>query len=227
MRHDRLRLSIIIPVGPGDAIAPELRRRLNELPGWAEVIEVRASGAQATKPCVSAHCRVLVSTPGRSSQQNSGIDAAEGDYLWLLHADSLFDGAALAAIRKLIQNEATGLWYFDLRFLQDGPRWMWLNTLGAWIRSRCLGLPFGDQGFFMRTSELRALGRFDESLQRGEDHELIWRARHHGMAIRAIGLPLHTSARRYAAQGWWQTTLNHLRATRHQVQRFSRRGAPS
>ena len=226
MRHDRVRLSIIIPVGPGDAIAPELRQRLSALPGWAEVIEVRVSGAEATKPCVSAHWRILVAAPGRSSQQNAGVIAAQGDYLWLLHADSLFERAALAQISHLIEQQTTGLWYFDLRFLQDGPSWMWLNTVGAWVRSRCFGLPFGDQGFLLRSDEFARLGGFDETLKHGEDHEMIWRARRQGLRIQAIGLPLHTSARRYAAYGWWQTTLRHLRATHDQVQRFARRGAP-
>ena len=111
--------------------------------------------------------------------------------------------------------------YFDLRFLADGPALMAINSIGAWLRCRLFGLPFGDQGLLVARSLFDHVGGFDTEIPAGEDHALIWRARAAGARIRAVGAPLYTSARKYAQAGWWRTTLRHLIATLRQAREFS------
>ncbi|HZF97242.1 MAG TPA: glycosyl transferase family 2, partial [Pseudoxanthomonas sp.] len=101
---------------------------------------------------------------------------------------------------------------------------MALNALGAWFRSRCLGLPFGDQGLALPRALFERLGGFDESLRGGEDHDLVWRARRAGVPLQPARAPLYTSARKYAQRGWGATTAFHLRETWRQARRFSRGG---
>ena len=116
-----------------------------------------------------------------------------------------------------------GLGYFDLRFAADGPVAVHLNALGVRLRSRVLGLPFGDQGFFLPAATFARLGGFDPSLPHGEDHALVWAARRAGVPLVAAGAPLYTSARKYAEHGWLRTTVRHVRLTAVQAWHEARR----
>lgn len=222
------RLSVVVPVGPGDTLPTSLRKQLSVLPREAQVHVVCAKTAQAdsiqamlrAQPGPQWFC--TAASRGRASQQNAGAAAATRDWLWFLHADALLAPDALPALGRFIDDDADALGYFDLRFLDDGPALMRLNAFGARLRSRWLGLPFGDQGLVLRRATFARLGRFDVALSCGEDHDLVWRARRAGVPLRAIGAPLYTSARKYAERGWWTTTAWHLRETWRQARRFSR-----
>jgi hypothetical protein len=223
-------LSVVVPVGPGDRLAPLLRAQLGALPGAAQVSVVCADAAEAelvrgslpTPPGPRWQC--VASAQGRGVQQNAGAALSTRDWLWFLHADAALAADTLPALSRLIEANRETLAYFDLRFLDDGPRLMALNTCGAWIRSRCLGLPFGDQGLALPRALFERLGGFDESLRSGEDHDLVWRARRAGVPLKAMRAPLYTSARKYAQRGWGATTAFHLRETWRQARRFSRGG---
>lgn len=229
MRSPAPLLSVVVPVGPDDDIAPALRSQLQQLPPACEVIEVRArsarpgavvSGAFGATPA----WRLLHAPAGRACQQNHGAAAASGACVWFVHADSRFAAGTVAAALDFARSSAQALAYFDLRFVDDGPRWMWLNTVGAALRSRWLQLPFGDQGLLLRRADFMTLTGFRQDLAGGEDHDLVWRARRAGLPLRPLRQPLFTSARKYAAGGWARTTFAHLRATAAQARRFARPG---
>lgn len=227
-----MRLSIIVPVGPGDASWPGLVDGLLSngapLPPDVEMIVVFAdtvpppsASGLPDAPCL----RAIVAPRGRASQQNAGARSASGRWLCFLHADSRLERPARE--RLLGWNRAIpALYYFDLAFLGDGPAMMRLNALGVWWRSRLLRLPFGDQGLLLLREDFERLGGFDERIVRGEDHALVWAMRRSGRAVRPAGATIATSARRYAEHGWWRTTAHHLRATWTQASEFSRRTPP-
>lgn len=221
----RLKLSVIIPVGPGELAWQPLLRDLAALRD-AEIILVAApggapAGSARGGPPSRISTRWLESPAGRARQQNAGAAVAAGEMLWFLHADSRLPAAGIAAAQGFLGRAALG--YFDLRFCDDGPRLAQLNALGAWVRSRVLGLPFGDQGFMLPRRMFAALGGFDESLAAGEDHALVWAARRAGIPLAPLRAPLFTSARRYAEHGWLRTTLRHARLTLMQAWHFGRR----
>ncbi|MDN5781235.1 MAG: glycosyl transferase family 2, partial [Luteimonas sp.] len=170
--------------------------------------------------------RWLRAPTGRALQQNAGAAAADGEWLWFVHADATLAAATLPALARFIAAGAPALGYFDLRFLDDGPALTRVNAVGAWLRSRWLRLPFGDQGLLLPRAAFVSLGGFDPATARGEDHQLVWRARRTGLAIKPVGAPIYTSARRYAAQGWATTTGGHLLETWRQARRFARADGP-
>lgn len=221
----RHRLSIIVPVGPGDALSSSLAGALRGLATVVEVIVVSAAATDTASPPASRRFqpgwRSLSARAGRASQQNAGAQAATGSHLWFLHADSRFGSDALRAAAAQIDSGEQALAYFDLRFAADGPALMWINEWGARLRSRLLRLPFGDQGFLLPRAVFEALGGFDAALPAGEDHDLVWRARRAGVPLRALRAPLVTSARKYRRRGWLRTTAGHLHATLRQALRFS------
>lgn len=218
-------LSVIVPVGPGDARWRALLPDLAALPADSDVCLVATAGNMPRAFVASAYgltCRVqwIEATAGRAHQLNAGAAPARGNVLWFVHADSRVTPATVTALNRYLA-EPHGLGYFDLRFLDDGPWLAHLNALGAWLRSRCLRLPFGDQGFIITRSDFQRLGGFDPRVGGGEDHALVWQARRAGVTIRALGAPLYSSARKYAERGWWRATWHHLAATWRQARRFS------
>jgi hypothetical protein len=215
--------SVIVPVGPGDTAWQELLPELAALPEGSEVLLVAARKAdiaptgKTRRRSAPVPARWLQATRGRACQLNAGVRAARNPRLWFLHADSRLAAETLPALASASARAPDALGCFDLRFLDDGPPLMWLNMLGACMRSRVLGLPFGDQGFFIARSLLTQLGGFDERLAFGEDHALVWAARRAGVPLVHAGAPLYTSARKYAEQGWLGTTALHVWLTAQQA----------
>jgi hypothetical protein len=101
---------------------------------------------------------------------------------------------------------------------------MALTTLGTFVRSRWLQLPFGDQGFLISHQTFFALGGYNECLASGEDHALVWAARRAQVPLRPLRAPLFTSGRRYAEHGWLRVTGRHWYNTCRQVFKFASMG---
>ena len=222
-----MKLSVIIPVGPGDPAWRSLLSDLAPLGKGAEIILVATPGAiprdfRMQDYELGVPTSWLEAATGRARQQNAGAAVAGGTTLWFLHADTRVPAESLAAAQCFLGQDALG--YFDLRFAADGPGLVRLNAFGARLRSRWLGLPFGDQGLILPRRVFRSLGGFDETVAAGEDHQLVWRARRAGIPLAPLDAPLVTSARRYAEQGWLRATLRHARLTIGQARRFSRAG---
>lgn len=216
------RLSIVMPVGPGDTSWPPLHATLLERADAAELLPVFAEDDPQPVPIGA-----LRSPRGRARQQNAGAYAAQREWLWFVHADTALTPEALPALRHFLATEAPALGWFRLRFADEGPRGLrrrmrW-NAAGANWRSRTLGLPFGDQGLVLPRLEFDRLGGFDPARPYGEDHALVWAARRAGLPLRAIDAALITSARRYAECGWAATTLLHMRLTIAQAWQEARR----
>ncbi len=199
------RLSIIVPVGPGDRLDPRLHGALDARPASCELIISAASGQQAWPRAAIA----LAGPAGRARQLNSGARSASADWLWFLHADSVIRPAAIARALAFAGQGRDAIGYGWLRFLADGPKLTRLNAVGANLRSRLLGLPYGDQGLCIAAERWRSLGGFREDLDRGEDLDLVVRARSAGLPVRPMGLTIATSARRYGQRGWLRSSWQH------------------
>ena len=205
-------LSVIIPVAPGEDQWRALVEDIAALSGIREVILVTSAGhelGETPRALPGRGIRVMSSTAGRGPQMNAGALASRGDYLWFLHADSRLMPGCAQALRRAIDSQPGGLFYFDLAFRGGPPRLMALSSLGANLRSRWLKVPFGDQGLCIARGPFEAIGGFPEDLPYGEDHVFVWRARQAGIDVLPVAQVIHTSARKYVRHGWLRTTLNH------------------
>ncbi|MEO7252291.1 MAG: glycosyltransferase [Arenimonas sp.] len=215
-------VSIVIPVGPGDTAWRGLVDQLSKLASRPQILLVFAAG-DAQSLDVPAHCTALSAPAGRAHQLNAGIASADGAWLWLLHADSRLQPDTWTALRDYLADAPRALGWFQLAFAGDGPWLMPLNALGANLRARWFGLPFGDQGFVLHRDDAARLGPFDPSLSSGEDHAWIWRARRIGLPLLRVSGTVATSARKYSEHGWLRTTLRHLCLTARQARQESQR----
>jgi GT2 family glycosyltransferase len=224
-------LAVVVPIGPREDAWRRLLPELCTLPPAARVVLVAASPDDLPRShdpaCAALGAEVVALTAerGRASQQNAGARAAARRFLWFLHADSRLAPTTVPALARSLARRPEALGFFDLRFLDDGPAAVRLNAFGVRIRSRWLGLPFGDQGFFLSEASFARLGGFDPTLVYGEDHALVWAARRAGVPLVSAPSEIYTSARKYAERGWLRTTARHVRLTAAQAWREARRGS--
>ncbi len=173
--------------------------------------------------------RVLHSSPGRALQMNAGYRAASGDVLVFLHADSWLEPGWLSCLRRALQDPRVAGGAFTLRFASR--RWIYrFLELGAWLRARLGGLPYGDQALFVRRAVLDAQGGIP-LVPIFEDLDLARLIRSSGrMAF--LSARVRTSPRRYEARGALRTWLRNTLALagyglgldRERVARWYRRG---
>lgn len=225
-------LAVVVPIGPGERAWRALLSDLAPLPAAARIVLVATADDDLPTPSelgaagLAAQPLALTAPCGRASQLNAGARAGERPFLWFVHADSRLDAATIPALARVLRERPDALGYFDLRFRQDGPVAMSLNALGVRVRSRWLGLPFGDQAFFLAASTFARLGGFDPTLPFGEDHALVWAARRAGVPLVPAGATISTSARKYAEGGWLRTTARTVFLTAVQAWREARRRSP-
>lgn len=142
---------------------------------------------------------------GRARQMNAGAAAARGDRLWFLHADCQAPPDAPARILEALGDPRTSMGAF--RFAVDSPRHAYrVLELGIRVRSELLGVPYGDQGLFLRRADFERLGGFPE-VSAMEDLYLVREMRRQGR-VRTLPVPLVTSARRWESQGLLATGLH-------------------
>jgi hypothetical protein len=222
-------VSIVIPVAPDDEAWRLLIGDLIEAGTDAELLLVGAGkqpsdfGEMLARRGALRSIHWLTTTAGRAHQMNYGATHSTRAFVWFLHADSRIRIDALLALQKSLETHPHALHYFDLAFQDDGPRLVRLNALGVRVRSRYLGLPFGDQGLCMSRDTFERLAGFDETTAYGEDHLLVWAAHGHRVPLQRVGAFITTSARKYRTKGWLSTTLVHgWRTWRQAIPQFVR-----
>lgn len=146
---------------------------------------------------------VLNGPASRGGQLRRAIAAAQGEWLLIVHADTvLARGWTKAVGAHLTHKEQAG--WFPLAFDQHGVA---ANIVAGWanMRSRA-GLPYGDQGLLIHRTLYDAVGGFpDQPLM--EDVALARALR--GRLRKLDGLAV-TSAAKYRAQGWLRRGARNL-----------------
>lgn len=151
-----------------------------------------------------AGVRGLRAPQGRARQMNAGASVARGEILLFLHADTRLPETALATAARLVDNGARA-GAFGLAI--DSPRVsIRLIARAATLRARYLGLPYGDQGLFLRRDLFEGLGGFAD-LPLMEDVEFVRRLARNGVRPVVARESVVTSARRFERLGPLACTL--------------------
>ncbi|MCI4662741.1 MAG: TIGR04283 family arsenosugar biosynthesis glycosyltransferase [Neomegalonema sp.] len=139
---------------------------------------------------------------GRGGQLARGAEAASGDWLLFLHADTLLPPGWVDTVFAHIESSERAA-VFRLAFDAQGlaPRLVagWANT-----RSTLLALPYGDQGLLISRPLYRAIGGY-RPIPLMEDVDMIRRL---GRArITLLPATVITSAAKYERDGWGRRGL--------------------
>lgn len=161
-----------------------------------ECIVVDGGSTDDTVDIAEAHgARVLRTPAGRGRQLVVGIEAAAGDILFFLHADSSFPAGGLARMAGLLAADAGSVGgNFRLRFDGDDGFSRWLDGFYAWIRRH--GFYYGDSGIFVRRSVYAAIGGI-RPIALMEDYDFVRRLERAGRTICIEDPPLQSSSRRF------------------------------
>ena len=143
------------------------------------------------------------SSPGRGRQMNHGARLATGRWLLFLHADACPEHGWIEAIHKADQSGAIG-GAFSFR-LDSTTATARVLERGVDLRTRLLGLPYGDQGIFVRRKVFGEEGGYAE-IPIMEDLELVRRLRRCGR-LAWSPVAIRVSARRWEQDGWVRRSM--------------------
>jgi rSAM/selenodomain-associated transferase 2 len=205
-------LSVVIPTRDAAASLPGCLAALEEGRRAGLVCEIivvdGGSGDGTPAQAVALGARLIAAPPGRGAQLAAGAQAATGDWLLFLHADTRLPAGwpAVAAASLAAPGNAAAAGYFALRLDDYGwkPR---LLERGVALRCRWLGLPYGDQGLLLAAGFYRALGGF-QPLPLMEDVDLARRIGRRRLI--ALDATATTSASRYRRDGYFRRVLRNL-----------------
>ena len=196
-------ISIVVPVYRDAHVLARLLAWLGKEAVGTQIIVVDA-GRQAECAALCDHHAVsyLPAQPCRGGQLNLGAAHATGDVLWFLHADARPPSAACRQIRAAImEGAAGGAFGFALPEAHGiTPR---LIELGVRLRCRFGGVPYGDQGLFVRAECFRACGGFRE-VALFEEVLLVRCVQRSGRWVQ-LAAPIAVSPRRWLRDGWWRS----------------------
>ncbi len=194
-------LSVIIPTLNAAHVLPETLAALMEGVDAGVIRELVISDGGSEDATIAiaeeAGGRVLTGSRGRGAQLRQAAEAARGDWLLLLHADTWLSPGWTDAVTSHMAGSGESVGYFRLAFRARGifPRLVaeWAN-----LRSRLFGLPYGDQGLLIHRDLLERIGGVPP-LDLMEDVALVRALKGRLLSLPAVAL---TSAERYEQDGW-------------------------
>ena len=196
-----MKLSIVIPTLNEASHIESLLAQLSD--ENVELIVVDGGSDDQTVQRASVHAKLVYSSTGRAVQMNTGAAAANGDWLWFLHADTQLSQPLNAYVDEITQSSS--VWgRFNVRL--DDARFMFRvieRLMNA--RSCFTSVATGDQGLFVDRRLFAELGGYPE-LPLMEDVALSKRLRK-VMPVNCSSLSLITSARRWQQRGVLKTIL--------------------
>ena len=192
--------------------AGNLRRLLPQLSSLVpppELVVAEAGSSDDTRSvALEQGALVSSSSPGRGPQLSAGARIARGEVLVFLHADSTLPPSSWAAMHEALGDPHLegGAFRFSL---EDTPGfWPRVYEFFVELRSRWLGLPYGDQGYFVRRATWERVGPF---LPTPLMEDVEWWSRLRRQAnVRILRAPLVTSARRFQRRGWISSAIRNL-----------------
>ena len=197
----RAPITVIIPTLEAEASLPATLASLMEglEAGLIRelVISDGGSGDATAQIAEEVGAHLLRGAPSRGGQIRRGAAAARGEWLLILHADTVLPQGWSDLVAAHLPGGAPA--HFRLGFDSGHPM---ARLTAAWANARArFGLPYGDQGLLLRRTDYDAIGGCpDQPLM--EDVAMARALTRAGRAHVQLPGRVRTSAERYARAGW-------------------------
>ncbi len=196
-------LSVVIPTLNAAGHLPACLERMRAAD---EVIVADGGSSDATAAVAeAAGARLLAAPRGRGTQLRAGAEAARGDWLLFLHADTLPGRRWPEAVNAHIAGSDTAACF---RFRLADPAWQarWVERAVA-ARMALFGLPYGDQGLLIPRPLYDRVGGY-RPLPLMEDVDLVRRIGRRRLAL--LEEEAWTGAERWRRDGWLKRPARNL-----------------
>jgi rSAM/selenodomain-associated transferase 2 len=192
-----MRFSVVIPTFNEERYLGACLEHVRRADHSVEIIVVDGGSVDRTVEIArSSSAMVLFSKEGRGRQQNAGAQAATGDILFFLHADTLIPSNAFDLVRGAFEDPNIQIGAFRMVFDHIHPL---LSFYSFFTRFETPFSTFGDQCIVVRKSFFGYLGGFSE-WPSFEDVRLLSLARRRTKVRKFPGTVI-TSARRFLVNG--------------------------
>lgn len=151
------------------------------------------------------HVKKVTSSKGRAIQMNTGAKAASGNIFLFLHADTYLPENAHQLIIQALHDKNTAAGAFNLGIRSRKTVFRIIEQM-VYFRTRLTGIPYGDQGIFIKREFFETLGGYG-NIPIMEDVDLMRRIKTTGKKIATIDEKVFTSARRWEKEGIIYCTL--------------------
>ncbi|WP_236782755.1 TIGR04283 family arsenosugar biosynthesis glycosyltransferase [Anaerohalosphaera lusitana] len=202
---------MIIPVLHESAVINETVQHVFSIDGSEDCEVIVADGsdnADTLGVIKDGRITKMQSSPGRAIQMNAGANAACGNVLVFLHADTFLPKNAFTVIKNAISKQQYAVGAFKLG-LDSDKLTMKIITALANLRNRILRIPYGDQAIFIRRELFEELGGFP-AIPLMEDIELMKRLKRKGCKVFFSKAKVTSSARRWQKEGPWRCSARNL-----------------
>ncbi|MEL7254929.1 MAG: TIGR04283 family arsenosugar biosynthesis glycosyltransferase [Pseudomonadota bacterium] len=143
----------------------------------------------------AAGARLVTGPASRGGQLRLGAEAATGEWLFFLHADTVLPPGWTDAVFAHLGTDRPA--WCPMRFDHGG---LPARFVAGWanLRARVFALPYGDQGLLISQQEYARVGGYtDQPLM-----EDVAMARALGRRLMPLPVTVTTSAERYLRDGW-------------------------
>jgi rSAM/selenodomain-associated transferase 2 len=194
-----MKLSVVIPALNEECALGTLLPLLKGMPGVDEIVLCDGGSDDCTMR-VARECGAVVvqAQRNRGAQLNAGAQAASGDVLWFLHADTRPHPHSAPSIKRALKNTRVLGGSFRLRF-DDGRIVARLFEAIARVQRR-FGVYYGDSGIWVRRDVFEQLGGYPV-WPLFEDYDFVRRLERFAVRNKnrtvSLPLPLLASARRF------------------------------
>ncbi len=207
-------VSIAIPMLNEERALPALIEHLAKLdPAPLEVVAVDGGSADRSVTLAeAAGWRIVQTEAGRGRQINAGVEAALGEYVVVLHADTVPLSDMAAVIAETLANSAISLAGFT-PILRGPDKTRWITTAHNWAKTyyapllfrphlflKGCRLLFGDHAMFFRRAQFLECGGCDPDAKVMEEADLCIRMTRFGR-VKLVPRIIETSDRRIAEWG--------------------------
>jgi rSAM/selenodomain-associated transferase 2 len=197
-------LSVVIPALNVEHHLPHCLERMQAAD---EIIVVDGGSADASAALAeAAGARVVVAPTGRGTQLGAGAEAARGDWLLFLHADTLPGHRWPEAVDLHRRSDPAKAACFRFR-LADGAWQARLIERAVAARVGLFALPFGDQGLLISRRLYEEIGGY-RPMPLMEDVDIVRRLGRRRLAL--LDEDAVTSSVRWRCDGWLRRSARNL-----------------